>query len=105
MLSGRMNKKMDFYTKTKTKNEIGEVSYTKELDFTLWGVLKTDTTNPRYDDGENVEYQQTFTIRYDSRINYNYDLYVDGVEYELMTIKEFPRRSGLELLIRRTENG
>lgn len=106
ILSGKMSKRAEFFTRTPVKSVTGAVTYTDTLLFTCKTNLSNNVSNWVFSNGENAWEFVTLSFRHDARIVYGLKMTIDGTVYEIKTIKLVSPMDGLQVLARRvTPNG
>lgn len=106
ILSGKMTKSAEFFTRTPVKSVTGAVSYNDISYFTCKCNLSSNVSNWVFSNGENAWEFVTLSFRYDPRIVYGLKMTINGVVYEIKTIKHISNQDGFQVLARRvTPNG
>lgn len=106
ILSGKMIHSVQFYNRTMVKSRTGAVTYTDTLLFSCKCSMSSNVSNWVFNNGENAWEFVTLGFRYDPRIVYGLKMTIDGIEYEIKTIKLVSYQDGFQLLARRvTPNG
>lgn len=101
ILSGKMTKRAEFFTRTPVKSPTGAVTYSDTSYFTCKCNLSNNVSNWTFSNGENAWEFVTLIFRHDERIAYGLKLTIDGVIYEIKTIKEISEMDGIQILARR----
>ena len=96
MLSGLLNRYVEFEYKNEITGDFGNVS-SKWVFYKRTKATVTINTVDSYTEnrGEYVNYITTFIIRYDKNINYTYRLKFRDNYYKIRAITEMGRRDGL----------
>ena len=101
MKAGALDRRIKFYSRTLTKNSVGEevVSYTTKVKEVYAKALPTRASEKFTASRDLLDRTIVFTIRYDDDLNdTTHRIIFENVNFNILGIAELGRKRGLEIL-------
>lgn len=101
--AGRQDRRLTFFDKKTTTNEVGEEVTERSKVATVWGEsMNLAQIEMNRMAGKVMGGEAKWRIRYNAKINTSQLIVYDEVEYEIVSIREEGRREGLIIIARQS---